>query len=83
MILSERHSDPIVSAPSVVISTLPYGSPSSAPIKLRVTVVDSHRVSLSWEPGPFSNGPILSYVLRISEEVPNAYSAIKVLCIIL
>ncbi|XP_044740104.1 proto-oncogene tyrosine-protein kinase ROS [Chrysoperla carnea] len=55
----------VVSEPSVVISTLPLGVPSSAPIIVRAVAVDSSRISISWEPGPFPNGPILSYVLQI------------------
>lgn len=62
---SQHNPEPIVSAPSVVILTCPAGLPTSAPVIVRTTAVDSYRVSISWEPGPFSNGPILSYVLRL------------------
>jgi len=62
---SQHNPEPIVSAPSVVILTYPAGLPTSAPVIVRTTAVDSYRVSISWEPGPFSNGPILSYVLRL------------------
>lgn len=54
-----------MSAPSVVILTLAAGSPSSAPVIVRAAAVDSYRVSVSWEPGPFPNGPLLSYVLQL------------------
>lgn len=54
-----------MSAPSVVILTCPAGLPTSAPVIVRAAAVDSYRVSVSWEPGPFSNGPLLSYVLRL------------------
>ncbi|XP_077293792.1 receptor protein-tyrosine kinase sevenless [Arctopsyche grandis] len=77
VLLSTHHTDPIVSAASVVISTMAYGPPSSAPVELRVAAVDSNRISLSWEPGPFPNGRILSYILTISEIGPNRYSALK------
>lgn len=76
-ILLSRHSAPIVSEPSVVISTLPSGVPASAPTIVRATAVDSSRISVSWEPGPFPNGPVLSYVLQINE-LPEGYSALKV-----
>jgi hypothetical protein len=76
-ILLSHHSEPIVSVPSVVISTLPSGVPSSAPTIVRATAVDSSRISVSWEPGPFPNGPVLSYVLQINE-LPEGYSALKV-----
>lgn len=61
----------------MVISTLPSGVPSSAPTIVRATAVDSSRISVSWEPGPFPNGPVLSYVLQINE-LPEGYSALKV-----
>nr|XP_012141859.1 PREDICTED: proto-oncogene tyrosine-protein kinase ROS isoform X2 [Megachile rotundata] len=62
---SQHNPEPIVSAPSVVIRTLADGLPTSAPVIVRAAVVDSCRVSVSWEPGPFPNGPLLSYVLRL------------------
>ena len=61
----------------MVISTLPSGVPSSAPTIVRATAVDSSRISVSWEPGPFPNGPVLSYVLQINE-LPEGYPALKV-----
>lgn len=67
----------VVSAPSVVISTLASGVPSSPPTITRATAVDWGRVSVSWTPGRFPNGPLLSYVLHISE-LPAGYSALKV-----
>jgi hypothetical protein len=76
-ILLSRHSAPIVSEPSVVISTLPSGVPSTAPTILRATAIDSSRISVSWEPRAFPNGPVLSYVLQINE-LPQGYSALKV-----
>ncbi|XP_011687300.1 PREDICTED: proto-oncogene tyrosine-protein kinase ROS isoform X2 [Wasmannia auropunctata] len=62
---SQHNPEPIFSAPSVVILTYAAGLPTSAPIILRSVPVDSYRVSVSWEPGPFPNGPLLSYVLRL------------------
>lgn len=62
---SQHNPEPIVSAPSVVILTLAAGLPSSAPVIVRAAAVDSCRVSVSWEPGPFPNGPLLSYVLHL------------------
>ncbi|XP_078041242.1 receptor protein-tyrosine kinase sevenless isoform X3 [Augochlora pura] len=62
---SQHNPEPIVSAASVVIRTLAAGFPTSAPVIVRAAVVDSCRVSVSWEPGPFPNGPLLSYVLRL------------------
>lgn len=69
---------PIVSAESVVISTLPSGLPLTPPASVRAVPVDCTRIRVSWEPGPFPNGPILSYVLRITDNHPNGYSALKV-----
>lgn len=65
-----------MSEPSVVISTLPAGVPSSPPIIIRVTAVDSKRISISWKPGPFPNGPIHSYILELVGE----YTALKEVC---
>lgn len=62
---SQHNPEPIVSAPSVVILTYAAGLPTSAPVIVRAAAVDSYRVSVSWEPGPFPNGPLLSYVLRL------------------
>lgn len=67
-----------MSLPSLEIITAPFGIPTSAPVDLRLTVVDAHRISLSWERGPFPNGRILSYVLRISEVGSNENSALRV-----
>ncbi|KAK6636659.1 hypothetical protein RUM43_010321 [Polyplax serrata] len=72
-LLLSPHREPIVSEPSVVISTLPAGVPSSPPIIIRVTAVDSKRISISWKPGPFPNGPIHSYILELVGE----YTALK------
>ncbi|KAK7868921.1 hypothetical protein R5R35_014230 [Gryllus longicercus] len=76
LLLSPHHSEPIVSEPSVVISTLPSGLPSTAPTIVRATAVDSSHISVSWVPGPFPNGPLLSYKLKISE-LPDRYTALK------
>lgn len=62
--LSQHNPEPIVSAP-VVITTLAAGLPTSPPRIVRGSAVDSYRVSVSWEPGEFVNGPLLSYVLRL------------------
>ncbi|RZF45581.1 hypothetical protein LSTR_LSTR017179, partial [Laodelphax striatellus] len=76
LLLSPHDSEPIVSAPSVVISTLPGGAPASTPTIVRATPADPTRVSLSWAAGPFPNGPILSYVLNLNE-LPHGYTAVK------
>lgn len=78
LLLSHHHGEPIVSHPSVVISTLASGTPASPPAIVRAVPVDWSRISVSWEPGPFPHGPILSYVLNISEIHPQGYSALKV-----
>ncbi|XP_043482361.1 proto-oncogene tyrosine-protein kinase ROS isoform X2 [Leptopilina heterotoma] len=64
----EHNAEMIVSTPSIVISTKPAGVPISAPRILRANAIDSHRISISWEAGPFSNGPLLSYVLKLYED---------------
>lgn len=67
----------MASESSLVIGTLPSGLPSSPPSLVRATAPDPTRVSVSWLPGPFPNGPILSYVVSIDEQ-PNGYKAHKV-----
>lgn len=67
-----------MSEESVIISTLADGVPISKPIIKRCVAVDQTRISVSWQPGPFPNGPILSYVLQIKDLNPVGYSAIKV-----
>ncbi|XP_073955418.1 receptor protein-tyrosine kinase sevenless isoform X2 [Choristoneura fumiferana] len=64
-------SEPVYSAPSVVISTLESGKPSSTPASLRAAAPDSTRIAISWEPGSFPNGPLISYVLRLADTQPN------------
>ncbi|XP_066156235.1 proto-oncogene tyrosine-protein kinase ROS isoform X1 [Euwallacea fornicatus] len=64
----QSHGDePIYSDQSVVIATLAEGIPASPPANVRVALVDAHSVSVTWEPGPFPHGPLLSYVLKITE----------------
>ncbi|XP_046600630.1 proto-oncogene tyrosine-protein kinase ROS isoform X2 [Neodiprion lecontei] len=72
---STQHSrESIASAPSVPILTKPEGFPLSPPVIVRAAAVDCCRVSVSWEPGPFPNGPLLSYVLRLQG---GNYSTLK------
>ncbi|CAH0683153.1 unnamed protein product [Spodoptera exigua] len=64
--------EPVYSAPSVVISTLESGKPSSAPTSLRAAAPDPSRVAISWEPGPFPNGPWSSeFVGKTLASSPN------------
>lgn len=46
------------------------GTPQS-PVSVRATAIDHARISVSWEPGPFPNGKILSFDLRIVELVDD------------
>ncbi|XP_049872297.1 proto-oncogene tyrosine-protein kinase ROS isoform X2 [Pectinophora gossypiella] len=69
--------EPVYSAPSVVISTLESGKPSSAPSALRAAAPDPSRVAISWEPGAFPNGPLISYVLRLTDTQPNTIDALE------
>lgn len=74
---SAHHSttEPIYSSESVIISTLPFGLPASPPQNVRATPVDATSITISWEPGLFPHGPILSYVLNITD---NQQSEVKV-----
>lgn len=71
--------EPVYSAQSVVMSTLDSGTPGSPPSSLRAVAPDAGRVAVSWEPGPFPNGPLISYVLRLADTQPNSYTAIEVI----
>ncbi|XP_050510998.1 proto-oncogene tyrosine-protein kinase ROS isoform X1 [Diabrotica virgifera virgifera] len=62
-----HYGDLAVSSESVVISTTAGGPPASPPQNVRATPVDSSSISISWEPGPFPHGPLLSYVLNITD----------------
>lgn len=79
LILSPNHEKELFSEQSVIISTLAMGIPLSEPAIVRAVAVDHTRISVSWEPGPFPNGPILSYVLQIKDLTPDGYFALKVL----
>uniref|UniRef100_A0A182N0T5 Tyrosine-protein kinase receptor n=1 Tax=Anopheles dirus TaxID=7168 RepID=A0A182N0T5_9DIPT len=78
LLLSPHHDQVLTSEQSVIISTLPSGVPTSEPTIVRAVAVDHSRISISWEPGPFPNGPVLSYVLQIKDLHPIGYSALKV-----
>uniref|UniRef100_A0A182FIV3 Fibronectin type-III domain-containing protein n=1 Tax=Anopheles albimanus TaxID=7167 RepID=A0A182FIV3_ANOAL len=78
LLLSPNCTDQVLaSEQSVIISTLPAGVPTSKPTIVRAVAVDHSRISISWEPGPFPNGPVLSYVLQIKDLHPIGYSALK------
>ncbi|XP_049298477.1 protein sevenless isoform X2 [Anopheles funestus] len=77
LLLSPHHDQVLTSEQSVIISTLPSGVPTSEPTIVRAVAVDHSRISISWEPGPFPNGPVLSYVLQIKDLHPIGYSALK------
>ncbi|XP_037036977.1 protein sevenless isoform X3 [Bradysia coprophila] len=77
LILSSNHEKELFSEQSVIISTLPMGKPLSEPAIVRAVAIDHTRISISWEPGPFPRGPILSYVLQINDNRPNGYFALK------
>ncbi|XP_050308693.1 proto-oncogene tyrosine-protein kinase ROS isoform X2 [Anthonomus grandis grandis] len=65
--LGNDHGNSIYSETSVIIATFASGVPASPPVQLRAFPVDAHTVSVNWEPGPFPHGPLLSYVLQITD----------------
>lgn len=75
--LSRQREEYLTSEESVVISTLEQGKPQSTPRIVSAIAVDHSRISVTWEPGPFPNGPILSYVLEIVDRQMN-HSSFKV-----
>ena len=59
--------EPLTSDESAPVLTLPYGLPSSPPVNLQAVVLDSNRISISWDPPHYPNGPLVSYSLNIQE----------------
>ncbi|GAB6030941.1 hypothetical protein CHUAL_007766 [Chamberlinius hualienensis] len=68
--------DPIYSAQSLTITTLPYGVPSSSPSFQSVVPVDSSRVFVSWDSPSYPNGPIVAYILNLTQ-LSNGNAIIK------
>lgn len=72
----------IFSEPSSIIATSPGGLPTSPPRILTATPVSSSIISVIWEEGEFTNGPVISYILQVNE-VPVGYAAVRVrLCVV-
>jgi hypothetical protein len=71
-------TEPFVSEESAQIRTLPYGSPSDAPRNLNVIVVDSTRISVSWDPPESTNGALVAYVLQAREKGSEQPGLVKV-----
>lgn len=63
---------------SLIIITHPQGPPKGEPNIVRAVAVDQTRISISWEPGLFPNGPILFYMLQIKESYRGDYLTVKV-----
>lgn len=78
LILSSNREMELYSEQSLIIITLAEGLPKSEPLIVRAVAVDHTRISISWEPGLFPNGPILFYVLQIMESNRDGYLALKV-----
>ncbi|KAL8573555.1 hypothetical protein ACOMHN_047826 [Nucella lapillus] len=53
------------SPPTVPITTLPHGVPTTAPIIVRLSAPSPTVVSLSWRPPTFPNGPLLGYRINL------------------
>lgn len=60
--------EPILSRESLVISTLAGDVPFSTPVNVRAAPIAPTSIGLSWQAGPFPNGPLLSYVLHITDD---------------
>lgn len=78
LLLSPHQDEVLVSDESVIISTLAQGKPGSSPKIVRAVPIDHTRILISWEPGPFSNGALLSYVIQIRNINSNDFTALKV-----
>ncbi|KAH9381223.1 hypothetical protein HPB48_014466 [Haemaphysalis longicornis] len=70
------NQSPLYSQPSVVISTLPYGVPSTPPKITSLTTIGPRSIAVSWDPPLFPNGPILSYALYLVEH-PSGFTTVK------
>lgn len=78
LILSTENKLELLSNESLIIQTLSAGPPISTPVIIRAVAVDHTRISISWVSGPFSNGPIVFYVLQIKDVHRDGYLAVKV-----
>lgn len=63
--------EPLTSEQSAAIQTLPSGLPSSPPTHLQGVALDANRISISWDPPLYPNGPLVSYSLTIQEASSN------------
>lgn len=70
----------IFSEPSSIIATSPGGLPTSPPRILTATPVSCSIISVIWEEGEFTNGPVISYILQVNE-IPVGYAAVRVRCL--
>lgn len=61
----------LTSEESSTVTTLPHGLPSSSPLNLQAVALDVNRISISWDPPLFPNGPLISYSLTIKEAFPR------------
>ena len=59
--------EPLTSDASIDIQTLASGLPSSPPVHLQAVVLDANRISVTWDPPLYPNGPLVSYSLTIQE----------------
>lgn len=59
--------EPLTSEESAPILTLPSGLPSSPPANIQAVVLDANRISITWDPPLYPNGPLVSYSLKIRE----------------
>jgi proto-oncogene tyrosine-protein kinase ROS len=75
-IVLRQYGMTLFSQQSVIISTLPYGVPSSSPTITSLIPISATQISVSWEPPRFPNGPILSYALYL-KEYPNGPIIVK------
>jgi len=59
--------EPLTSDESAPVLTLPSGLPGSPPVNLQAVALDANRISISWDPPHYPNGPLVSYSLNIQE----------------
>ncbi|RWS11184.1 proto-oncogene tyrosine-protein kinase ROS-like protein [Dinothrombium tinctorium] len=58
---------PVFSLPSLEIVTAAYGEPSTPPVITSLVATGPTHISVSWEPPPYPNGPLIAYMLYLFE----------------
>ncbi|XP_030850010.1 proto-oncogene tyrosine-protein kinase ROS [Strongylocentrotus purpuratus] len=62
-VITPRHT--LTSQATSSVQTLPFGVPSTAPTITSIVSSSPTTISLTWDPPPFPNGPIIGYTIAV------------------